>query len=63
VPYVLFDPAPIARTDIIAAKLVPNFKGANPTKNSWVNTQSPEAGTVVAQGTTVTMVLLTGPTP
>ena len=63
VPYVLFDPAPVARTDIIAAKLVPHFTGANPTKNSWVNTQSPLAGAVVAQGSAVTMVLITGPTP
>jgi len=39
-----------AETDIRAAKLVPNFTGAG----TWVASQSPAAGTVVARWSTVT---------
>jgi len=45
-----------------AAGLVAKFTGANQA-NSWVASQSPVAGQVVALGSIVTMVLRTGPMP
>ena len=45
-----------------AAGLVAKFAGANQA-NSWVKSQSPVAGSVVALGSTVTMVLRSGPMP
>jgi beta-lactam-binding protein with PASTA domain len=45
-----------------AAGLVAKFAGAN-SGNAWVASQSPVAGSVVALGSTVTMVLRTGPIP
>jgi len=58
----VFQEDPVTATQLVhAAGLVPKFKGANPTSNAWVFTQSPGAGDVVAQGSIVTMVLCTGP--
>jgi PASTA domain len=62
VPDVIQEPARVAATLVEAAGLVPKFTGANHT-NSWVFSQSPTAGHVVAGGSTVTMVLHTGPLP
>ena len=45
-----------------AAGLVAKFTGANQA-NAWVASQSPTAGQVVALGSTVTMLLRTGPMP
>ena len=45
-----------------AAGLVAKFAGAN-SGTAWVASQSPVAGSVVALGSTVTMVLRTGPMP
>ena len=42
--------------------LVAHFTGPNHT-GSWVSSQSPQAGHLVARGSTVTMVLRTGPIP
>ncbi len=61
VPYVLTEPALIAQMDVVAAGLVPEFKGASPTPNAWVFRQDPEAGQVVDYGSTVSMTLHTGP--
>ncbi|MDP9314710.1 MAG: FAD-binding protein [Chloroflexota bacterium] len=50
----------IAENNIHAANLVPKFTGAT-APNAWVWTQSPEGGTVVDRGSTVTLQLKTGP--
>ena len=63
VPDVIQTFAPEALGLIQAAGLVPKFTGANPTKKNWVFSQSPLAGHIVAGGSTVTMVLHTGPLP
>src|SRR5437879_2906878 len=55
-------PAKLAAQTTEAAGLVPKFTGANQT-NSWVFSQSPTAGHLVAAGSVVTMVLHTGPLP
>ena len=47
---------------VSAAGLVPKFTGPNHT-HSWVFSQSPSAGSAVARGSTVTMVLRTDPIP
>jgi len=52
----------VAANAVIAAGLVPKFTGPNNT-NSWVFSQSPTAGHVVARGSTVTMVLRDDPIP
>ena len=52
----------LAAKALQAAGLVAKFTGVN-RANSWVASQSPVAGTVVALGSTVTMVLRTGPIP
>jgi hypothetical protein len=62
VPDVLFIPAAVAATVVHNAGLVGQFTGINKT-GSWVNSQSPVGGTVVARGSTVTMVLSSGPRP
>jgi PASTA domain len=51
-----------AKKEIEDAGLVARFTGPNQ-QNAWVSHQSPLAGHVVARGTTVTMVLRTGPVP
>jgi hypothetical protein len=61
VPYVLFDPASLAISEIRSAGLVPVVRGQ--VRNSWVNTQSPLGGRVVTIGSTVTITTVTGPTP
>ena len=63
VPDVIQTFVPEALGLIQAAGLVPKFTGANPTKKNWVFSQSPLAGHIVAGGSTVTMVLHTGPLP
>jgi hypothetical protein len=66
---VLFDPDATTGADpeaaglFHAAGLVPKLTGANPNKKTWVFSQSPTAGHLVAGGSTVTMVLHTGPLP
>jgi hypothetical protein len=62
VPDVFGMPASSAATTIHAAGLVAKFTGAN-FAHSWVSSQSPAAGDVVAPGSTVTLLLHTGPTP
>jgi PASTA domain-containing protein len=49
-----------ARKAVQAAGLVAKFTGQNHT-GSWVSSQSPLAGKIVAPGSTVTMLLRTGP--
>lgn len=51
---------PEAAAAIEAAHLVPKFTGPTEPK-PWVQTQSPTAGTIVQEGSTVTMHLHTGP--
>ena len=62
VPDVFEMSAKLAAMRVQAAKLVAKFTGVNRT-NSWVFSQSPVAGQVVAAGSTVTMLLHTGPMP
>jgi hypothetical protein len=59
----VFEMAALAAADVIStAELVPKFSGVNQTR-SWVSSQSPVAGQRVAKGSTVTLVLRTGPPP
>jgi len=51
-----------ASNSMHGAGLVPKFTGVNHT-NSWVFSQSPLAGNMVAPGSTVTMLLHDGPRP
>jgi hypothetical protein len=62
VPDVLEIQAAQAAKLVQAAGLVPKFAGVNQT-HSWVFSQSPEGGRVVAGGSTVMLVLRTGPIP
>jgi PASTA domain-containing protein len=62
VPDVLERTAAAAANLVSDAGLVPGFTGQNHT-GSWVSSQSPTAGNVVARGSTVTMHLRTGPIP
>jgi M6 family metalloprotease-like protein len=62
VPSVRFDPRDLAGQRIRAAGLVPAFTGEN-SAQAWVFTQSPLGGVRVADGSTVTMRLRTGPIP
>jgi hypothetical protein len=62
VPDVIQTSVAVASNLVHAAGLIPKFTGANQT-HSWVFSQSPTAGDVVAKGSTVTMVLHTGPLP
>jgi subtilase family serine protease len=62
VPYTLFDPAEVALQEVEKAGLVPSFRGAG-LKGSYVRTQAPVPGTIAVPGSTVTMVLVKGPTP
>jgi PASTA domain-containing protein len=62
VPNVIQIPATQAAQRIQAAGLVAKFTGQNGT-GSWVFSQSPAAGAIVNAGSTVTMVLHTGPLP
>jgi hypothetical protein len=56
----VFELSSVAAAKLIhAAGLVPKFTGAS----QWVSSQSPKAGQAVAKGTTITMVLQTGPLP
>ena len=59
VPYVLFDSKNAAAIAVQNAGLVAQFVHSG----TWVGTQSPAAGTVVARGSTVTMSLRPGVTP
>lgn len=52
----------VATNLVHAAGLVPKFTGPN-TTHSWVFSQSPAAGHAVARGSTVKMVLHSGPLP
>jgi beta-lactam-binding protein with PASTA domain len=54
--------ATIAAHTIQAAGLVPKFTGTQ-TNHSWVFSQSPTAGHIVAKGSTVTMALRNTPLP
>jgi hypothetical protein len=51
-----------AESAIRAAGLVPAFTGLSGS-GAWVSSQSPNGGTIVARGSTVTMQLRTGPIP
>jgi subtilase family serine protease len=62
VPYTLFDPAEVALQEVEKAGLVPSFRGAG-LKGSYVRTEAPSPGTIAIPGSTVTMVLVAGPTP
>jgi hypothetical protein len=62
VPDVVEMSAAIAANVVHAAGLVAKFTGSN-TTHSWVFSQSPKAGHEVALGSTVTMVLHSGPLP
>jgi PASTA domain len=62
VPDVIQQFAKNAAQAVRAAGLVPKLAGPNTTR-SWVLSQSPAPGRLVAQGSTVTMVLRTGPLP
>jgi hypothetical protein len=62
VPNVLHVAAVDAAKKVQAAGLVAKFSGQNGSK-SWVFSQSPTAGQVVDEGSTVSMVLHTGPLP
>jgi hypothetical protein len=62
VPDVFEMSATNAAKAVHTAGLVAKFTGQNHT-GSWVSSQSPKAGQIVAPGSTVTMVLHTGPMP
>jgi len=62
VPDVIQIFAKSASQQVIATGLVPKFTGPN-TAKSWVFSQSPVGGHAVDKGSTVTMVLRTGPLP
>jgi hypothetical protein len=62
VPNVRFDPRDLAARRIRAAGLKPAFTGDN-SAQAWVFTQSPPGGVRVADGSTVTLRLRTGPIP
>ena len=62
VPDVFEMSQPIAAKLVHDAGLVSSFTGASQ-RNSWVFSQSPTAGSVVAEGSTVHMVLHSGPMP
>jgi PASTA domain-containing protein len=59
----LFEMKAAAAAHVLQAQgLIPKFSGPN-TAHSWVAQQSPVAGTQVAKGSTVSMLLRTGPMP
>ena len=58
----VFGPRSAMATAPSSCRLVPKFTGRNQA-NSWVFSQSPAAGKIVAAGSTITMVLPTGPGP
>ena len=62
VPNVIQESAAQAAAQIQAAGLVAKFTGQNGSQ-SWVFSQSPAAGQVVNAGSTITMVLHSGPRP
>jgi hypothetical protein len=62
VPDVMFEPARLAGKDVLLSGLVPKFTGAGQ-QNSFVNSQSPVAGKVVAGGSIVSMHLVQGEPP
>jgi hypothetical protein len=62
VPDVVEMSAGLASSLVHNAGLVPKFS-INPGPRSWVFSQSPKAGTVVAKGSTVNMTLRSGPLP
>jgi hypothetical protein len=60
----LFEERPAAAAKLVRdAGLVPKFMGANPTNAAYVASQSPVAGQLVNKGSTVSMLLRTGPLP
>jgi hypothetical protein len=60
----LFEERPAAAAKLVRdAGLVPKFTGANPTNAAYVASQSPVAGQLVNKGSTVSMLLRTGPLP
>jgi hypothetical protein len=59
----VFEMSATAAADLVkVAGLMSKFTGVNQT-HSWVSSQSPAAGQLVTKGSTVTMVLRTGPLP
>jgi hypothetical protein len=62
VPHVLELSSTVAASRVRAARLVPAFTGAGG-PGAWVWRQSPNAGTIVDPGSTVSMQLRTGPIP
>jgi hypothetical protein len=63
VPDVVNAPKRAAGLRISAAGLVPSFTGATTATNAYVSTQTPQPGTIVTRGTTVTMHVVAGATP
>lgn len=63
VPEVLELNPTTAKGRVIAAGLVPQFSGAEPTMSSYVSDQDPPGGTRVDRGTTVVIFLHKGPVP
>ncbi|HYX31070.1 MAG TPA: hypothetical protein VE863_21215 [Pyrinomonadaceae bacterium] len=63
VPYVIASPQAVAKKDVLAAGLVPQFTGGTGSGPKWVDSQSPAADTLVAPGSTVRMHLKSGPIP
>lgn len=63
VPYVLYVPSAVAALHVHETGLVAAWTGDVASGNTYVVSQSPRAGTVVAAGSTVTMRLREGPTP
>jgi hypothetical protein len=62
VPAVRFSPVTVADHAVRAAQLMPQFNGSTGV-NTFVFTQAPLAGTIVAVGSTVQMTTRKGPTP
>jgi hypothetical protein len=64
VPNVVNEYSDQAAKEVQEAGLVAQFSGATPVpRKTWVFSQSPAAGAIVAKGSTVHMVLHTGPLP
>jgi hypothetical protein len=63
VPDEINNPRKGASVDMQRRGLIPVFTGATTARNAFVASQKPKGYTVVPRGTTVTMRLVSGPTP
>jgi hypothetical protein len=63
VPDVREESPRIAGSQVSSAGLIPKFTGATTARTSYVATETPAPGTIVARGSTVTMFLKPGPVP